>query len=45
MNPSVETVTPYMGVWIETSEKASLCSFFSSLPIWECGLKQSGKDL
>ena len=33
------TVTPYVGVWIETSKTQSLVSTTQSLLMWECGLK------
>ena len=32
-------VTPYVGVWIETSNCASLGLIVMSLLMWECGLK------
>ena len=33
------TVTPYVGVWIETFEEAKKMNFTESLLMWECGLK------
>ena len=33
-------VTPYVGVWIETSVDTALASFAQSHPTWVCGLKQ-----
>ena len=32
-------VTPYVGVWIETSVDTALASFAQSHPTWVCGLK------
>ena len=33
------TVTPYVGVWIETRILFALRSLSTSLLMWECGLK------
>ena len=33
-------VTPYVGVWIETQACESISRMFTSLLMWECGLKQ-----
>ena len=35
----VVVVTPYVGVWIETSPQASIPSTPASHPTWVCGLK------
>ena len=32
-------VTPFMGVWIEIIENDFISASFTSLPLWECGLK------
>ena len=32
-------VTPHVGVWIETFLNCSFIGSFTSLPMWECGLK------
>ena len=37
---SVGSVTPYVGVWIETFEGSGLYNGILSLLMWECGLKQ-----
>ena len=41
----MRTVTPYVGVWIETAISICLKSRTMSLLMWECGLKQSVGDL
>ena len=33
------TVTPCMGVWIETSKLLQLLGYGRSHPVWVCGLK------
>ena len=37
-------VTPYVGVWIETSAYDALYAAAVSLLMWECGLKPSIDD-
>ena len=32
-------VTPYVGVWIETTNNAKRLKYAMSLLMWECGLK------
>ena len=34
-------VTPHVGVWIETNIMIEKLAYVRSLPMWECGLKQS----
>ena len=34
------TVTPFVGVWIETSLTLLECRYQRSHPSWVCGLKQ-----
>ena len=34
-----QDVTPYVGVWIETYGGSQYITLFSSLLMWECGLK------
>ena len=38
---SGHSVTPCMGVWIETSSSARYCRYFASHPVWVCGLKHT----
>ena len=33
------TVTPYVGVWIETNANAKMVTITLSHPTWVCGLK------
>ena len=40
-----KTVTPCMGVWIETKRCAHWLNRVVSHPVWVCGLKQMGIDL
>ena len=39
------SVTPCMGVWIETLVLRSRGSVFMSHPVWVCGLKQMKKGI
>ena len=36
----VQSVTPYVGVWIETEMIKNEPDMLGSLLMWECGLKQ-----
>ena len=36
---SPDSVTPFVGVWIEIGQPQLQIHFHSSLPSWECGLK------
>ena len=40
-----QTVTPYVGVWIETTLTAGALTLTTSLLMWECGLKHGVKEL
>ena len=37
--PELVTVTPYVGVWIETTDVSGRFDVSVSLLMWECGLK------
>ena len=41
LNANITTVTPCVGVWIETLKYLSKSVFRKSHPAWVCGLKQS----
>ena len=40
-----KTVTPYVGVWIETLVRPTRMSSWKSLLMWECGLKQGRRHI